>query len=92
MVATSCGRLLRWPMAAQNMDDFDQPPVWQHRGKRYVTIAKQRRFKGSEFFDIRQYQPAADGALSATNRGLTIPLDAVASLGEALVRWTPEKA
>jgi Transcriptional Coactivator p15 (PC4) len=77
-------------MEAQDMDDFDQPPVWQHRGKRYVTIAKQRRFKGSEFFDIRQYQAGADGILNATNRGLTIPLDAVADLGSALAGWTLE--
>jgi Transcriptional Coactivator p15 (PC4) len=71
------------------MDDFDQPPVWQHLGKRYVTIAKQRRFKGSEFFDIRQYQAGADGTLNATSRGLTIPLDAVADLGSSMANWTP---
>jgi Transcriptional Coactivator p15 (PC4) len=72
------------------MDDFDKPPVWQHRGKRYVTVAKHRRFKGSEFFDIRQYQTGADGTLNATNRGLTIPLDAVADFGRALANWTPD--
>ncbi len=65
-------------------DSFTGPPVWTLERRGGVLIAGQRRYKGTDFFEIRLW---VDEGSTATNKGVTMPPDAVAGLAEALAAY-----
>jgi hypothetical protein len=66
--------------------DHIDGPVWQREKRNVVVIAGKREYQGKVFFDIREWVKDGDN-LTATKKGLTIPLDAIESLGLALASW-----
>ena len=69
--------------------DCDGPILWQHRKARYVVTVRHRRFCGSEFLDIRDHLPGDE--LKPTQRGVTVPLEAVSELAAALAAFVAGK-
>ncbi|WP_161978430.1 transcriptional coactivator p15/PC4 family protein [Sphingomonas oligophenolica] len=49
-----------------------------------IVVAKVAEYNGSRFLDIREWV-AGEGEPTATRKGVTIPLEAMRPLGEALI-------
>ena len=65
--------------------DHDGPILWQHRKRQFVVTVRQRRYRGREFIDIRDHLPGDE--LKPTQRGVTVPLEAVGELVAALAAF-----
>jgi hypothetical protein len=65
-----------------NGTDHIEGPAWRHRKARAILLAGEREFKGTRFFEVREWLDS--DPLKATGKGVTIPLDAVESLYQAL--------
>ena len=65
-----------------NGPDHIGGPVWRHRKARAILLAGEREFKGKRFFEVREW---LDGdPMTATSKGVTIPLDAVESFYQGM--------
>lgn len=64
-----------------SVDGFTSPPVWRFAKRGGLVLAGERTFKGETFFEFRWW---ADGGTIPTGKGVTIPLDEVATLAKAL--------
>ena len=74
------------------LPDFDGPPMWEVERPGGRVIARERRYKGNLFLDLRLW--AAEGTV-ATGKGFTIPCEAAGSLANALAGYVasrPDKA
>ena len=74
------------------LPDFDGPPLWQVERPGGRVIARERRYKGKLFLDLRLW--AGDGTV-ATGKGCTFPCDAAGDLCEALATYAaarPDRA
>ena len=68
---------------------FTAPPVWQlqkHDGK---LVAGEREFKGRRFFELRLW--AGESCDKATKKGVTMPLEAVPGLANALAAYVADE-
>jgi hypothetical protein len=63
---------------------FTAPPVWELAKRDGVLIAGEREYKNARFFELRLW--AAEGA-TPTGKGVTMPCEAVGSLGQALLDY-----
>lgn len=64
---------------------FTRPPVWElgkHNGR---LVAGEREFKGARFFELRLW--TGETGDTATRKGVTMPLEAVSSLADALAAY-----
>lgn len=59
---------------------------WTFEKRDRTVIAGRRRYRESEFLDIREWVRTGDGDLKATVRGVTIPVGAVPAFAAALLR------
>ena len=56
-----------------------------------VVIVRYAEYEGTQYLDLRQWVTKA-GELHPTGKGVTVPLEAVRTLGEVLVGATPPPA
>lgn len=56
-----------------------------------TVIARYAEYEGTQYLDLRQWVTKA-GELRPTTKGVTVPLEAVRALGEALAAATPPPA
>lgn len=66
--------------------DYIDGPCWSHPKRGTVILAGKREYRGKTFFELREWVDRGEG-LVATGKGVTIPLEAVASLHPALGTW-----
>jgi len=64
---------------------FSRPPVWEHPKHGGRLVAGEREFKGALFFELRLW--AGEHGDKATQKGVTMPLEAVPSLARALTAY-----
>ena len=60
-------------------------PIWTLEKRGGVVLAGEREYKGSRFFELRQW--AGDGTVP-TKHGVTIPPDEVEALARAMLDYT----
>jgi hypothetical protein len=65
-----------------NGPDHIDGPVWNYRKARVILLAGEREYKGKRFFEVREWLDS--DPMTATGKGVTIPLDAVESLYQAM--------
>jgi Transcriptional Coactivator p15 (PC4) len=65
-----------------NGPDHIGGPVWRYRKSRAILLAGERTFKGKRFFEVREWLDS--DPMTATGKGVTIPLDALESFHEAI--------
>jgi hypothetical protein len=68
---------------------FTAPPIWEFAKHEGVLVAGEREYKNARFFELRLW--ANDGA-TPTGKGVTMPCDAVGSLGRALLDYATAHA
>lgn len=68
---------------------FTAPPVWELVRRDGLLIAGEREYKDARFFELRLW--ANDGA-TPTGKGVTMPCEAVGSLGRALLNYATAHA
>jgi hypothetical protein len=64
---------------------FTRPPVWEHTKRDGRLVAGEREFKGAQFFELRLW--TGENGDRATQKGVTMPLDAVPELARALMAY-----
>jgi len=64
---------------------FNAPPVWEYPKHKGRLIAGAREHKGTWFFDLRYW--VGEHGDKATQKGVTMPIEAVASLADALAAY-----
>ncbi|MBY8337927.1 transcriptional coactivator p15/PC4 family protein [Alteriqipengyuania sp. NZ-12B] len=69
---------------------FTAPVVWELQKREGRLVAGEREFKGRDFFELRLW--AGQHGDTATSKGVTMPIDAVADLARALTAYAEEKA
>lgn len=69
---------------------FTSPPVWELAKYDGRLIAGEREFKGRTFFELRHW--AGEHGDKATQKGVTMPIEAVAGLAEALMAYAAQNA
>lgn len=67
------------------LSGFNAPPVWEYTKYDGRLIAGEREYKGRQFFELRLW--AGEHGDKATQKGVTMPVEAVASLAEALAAY-----
>ena len=65
--------------------DYDGEPIWQMPRYQKQAIARERRYRGTVRLDIREW--LGDDGERATKRGISIPLEGVRGLGQALLAY-----
>ena len=65
-------------------------PAWQYSKRNAFLFAGIKEYKGSRFFEIREWANGED--LKPTSKGVTMPPDAVESLHCALGEWLKAQA
>ena len=64
---------------------FTRAPVWEHSKRDGRLVAGEREFKGAQFFELRIW--TGEHGDKATQKGVTMPLDAVPDLARALTAY-----
>ena len=64
---------------------FTRPPVWEHARRDGWLVAGQREYKGAHFFELRLW--TGEHGDKATQKGVTMPLEAVPDLAKALTAY-----
>ena len=64
---------------------FTAPPVWTFDKYDGRLIAGEREYKGRVFFELRLW--AGQHGDKATQKGVTVPIEAVGSLADALAAY-----
>ena len=70
-------------------DGFTGPPIWTLKKRQCVLIAGEREYKGSRFFELREWTGEGE---KPTAKGVTLPPDKVAGLAEALAAYVASRA
>ena len=73
-----------------NVTDHIGEPAWQYRKRNGFIFAGMKDYKGSRFFEIREWTDGAE--IKPTRKGITMPPDAVVSLHAALGDWLADQA
>ena len=73
-----------------SVTDHIGEPAWQYRKRNAFIFAGVKEYKGSRFFEIREWTDGAD--IKPTPKGVTMPPDAVESLHAALGDWLAAQA
>lgn len=68
---------------------FTAPPVWELARRDGLLVAGEREYKDARFFELRLW--ANDGT-TPTGKGVTMPCEAVGSLGRALQAYADARA
>ena len=69
---------------------FTRAPVWEHPKRDGRLVAGEREFKGAQFFELRIW--TGENGDKATQKGVTMPLDAVPDLARALTAYVADRA
>jgi hypothetical protein len=64
---------------------FTRPLVWEHSKRDGRLVAGQREYRGAEFFELRLW--IGKNGDRATQKGVTMPLEAVPDLARALTAY-----
>ena len=67
---------------------FDAPPVWELVKREGVLVAGEREYKAVRFFELRLWAGEGD---KPTGKGVTLPCEAVRSLGESLLAYADRR-
>lgn len=74
----------------KNVEPFTRPPICTiAKGASRTLIVAEREYKGRTFLDMREW---VDNGATATGKGITIPLDAVADVARALAHYAESLA
>ena len=69
---------------------FTRAPVWEHPKRDGRLVAGEREFKGAQFFELRIW--TGEHGDKATQKGVTMPLEAVPDLARALTAYVADRA
>lgn len=72
------------------LSGFTSPPVWEFAKYNGRLIAGEREFKGRQFFELRLW--TGENGDKATGKGVTMPLEAVPELAQALAAYVAANA
>jgi len=67
---------------------FTAPPVWELAKREGVLVAGEREYKAARFFELRLWAGEGD---KPTGKGITLPCEAVRSLGESLLAYADQR-
>lgn len=72
------------------LQGFTSPPVWELQKYDGRLVAGEREYKGRTFFELRLW--AGKHGEKATAKGVTMPVESVESLADALTAYAKAKA
>lgn len=67
---------------------FTAPAVWELPKREGVLVAGEREYKAVRFFELRLWAGEGD---KPTGKGVTLPCEAVRSLGDALLDYADRR-